>query len=934
MFQRIAGRASIVFSALLLACGGGSDAVTTPNPPPPTPVAPLGPPATVVAYQGGGQTGEPSTDLGIRPAVIVKDSLNRVVPGAPVTFAVDSGGGSIAAGQATTGTDGVATSGNWTLGPGEGRHTLRVTVGSLPPVKLAAIAVVAEVVLTTGQTTLSGGTITVVRPGSALDKFSITVPDSAFSGAVSFTVRQRSSAGLTLSAPGEAAILQAIRASGGGVTTQAGNPAVTPIITIVTNGPAAAAGELLLRIPVPKGTANPQAAVVDSTGIPLTFLPILSRDSASITVSTRVLNPALLRQVGNLPQATVPPHALSIVIYSGPNIGPTLSAFAPRAFGASFVYGKNDLAYPSIVTAYSPRIDNGMALVEYGSLFQFAGGVYHTFDRASGVGRSDTRGIMTSAGIWADAFSSLGRYGAQWMLWWHAQDTRYDYHIAEAVLNMLWYNQRPVPLWLTDGTYLKMVLVTDWDPAGERFIVRDAVHAVPRYLSFAGGVMAPYTDGLDATVSYTAPYFSYGWLSTFWSHLATAVTDMSSASATERYSQLFPKTQVQSRGAVTLRSTPDTPDTVYFLADTTRVWPILQPATFLIPTTLPITPGWGLAGARLYERSDAGVWNTQASSSGTSFFLDWRAFPNGKAQTVGVEILEYKNAADAFPGWTGWRELRLIKYGLTVSPQFKDAGTPSIFTPVLANGSPPLPSNAKFEWDFGDGTPKQVVTSLIAVNHTYAAGGSFDVVLRVLHSGHSDLPIARVTVNGTVSANVWLITSISDPDSLFDEATDSSGPLAELLRRLLAVPSSSILSIEDSASIPVLRLRVLRTAVWNPAECCPPVPHGPELQMPLGPSIPQQHAFGPFFSAWRTSSFTRTATTIQAQQAFGPFITYSVKDAGSQLGPAGGVRFTASINGLTMNGTIAISIIFVDGTTGIVDGESAYRLPFTATRMR
>src|SRR2546427_2215923 len=53
--------------------------------------------------------------LNIAPAVVVRDAASLPVPNVAVTFAVASGGGGITGAKATTGIDGVATVGSWTV---------------------------------------------------------------------------------------------------------------------------------------------------------------------------------------------------------------------------------------------------------------------------------------------------------------------------------------------------------------------------------------------------------------------------------------------------------------------------------------------------------------------------------------------------------------------------------------------------------------------------------------------------------------------------------------------------------------------------------------------------------------------------------------------------------------------------------------------------
>ena len=88
--------------------------------------------ATQIAVNAGDeQSAVAGSVLNTAPSVLVKDANNNPVSGVSVTFAVASGGGSVTGGSATTGTDGVATSGSWTLGATAGTNTLTATSGSL-----------------------------------------------------------------------------------------------------------------------------------------------------------------------------------------------------------------------------------------------------------------------------------------------------------------------------------------------------------------------------------------------------------------------------------------------------------------------------------------------------------------------------------------------------------------------------------------------------------------------------------------------------------------------------------------------------------------------------------------------------------------------------------------------------------------------------------
>ena len=90
----------------------------------------VGAPAVVAAAAGTGQTAPAGTAVPVRPAVIVRDAGGTPVASATVTFAVTGGGGNVTGESATTGTDGIATVGSWTLGSSAGSNALQATVGA------------------------------------------------------------------------------------------------------------------------------------------------------------------------------------------------------------------------------------------------------------------------------------------------------------------------------------------------------------------------------------------------------------------------------------------------------------------------------------------------------------------------------------------------------------------------------------------------------------------------------------------------------------------------------------------------------------------------------------------------------------------------------------------------------------------------------------
>src|SRR5206468_306986 len=82
--------------------------------------------AASIAGNGGGTSAPAGTAVTPPPAVIVKDASGNPVSGVAVTFAASTGG-SVTGPNQTTGTDGIATVGSWTLAPTAGANTLTAT---------------------------------------------------------------------------------------------------------------------------------------------------------------------------------------------------------------------------------------------------------------------------------------------------------------------------------------------------------------------------------------------------------------------------------------------------------------------------------------------------------------------------------------------------------------------------------------------------------------------------------------------------------------------------------------------------------------------------------------------------------------------------------------------------------------------------------------
>jgi len=91
-----------------------------------------GPPAGIAIVAGDGQSAIAGSSVAVAPRVVVTDSAGRLVSGAPVSFGVTAGGGSVAGATPVTGANGEAAVSGWTLGAVAGPNALRAIVVAPP----------------------------------------------------------------------------------------------------------------------------------------------------------------------------------------------------------------------------------------------------------------------------------------------------------------------------------------------------------------------------------------------------------------------------------------------------------------------------------------------------------------------------------------------------------------------------------------------------------------------------------------------------------------------------------------------------------------------------------------------------------------------------------------------------------------------------------
>jgi Bacterial Ig-like domain (group 1)/Filamin/ABP280 repeat len=140
----------------------------------------VGSPSSIEGVAGDDQTATVGATVTIDPSVVVRDADGNPLGGIPVTFTVTGGGGTVSGNIPVTGSDGVATVGEWKLGTTAGENTLSATVTgqdlSGSPVVFSATGVAGGVSAEQSTVTAVPATIS-ASTGSSASTITVTVRD-------------------------------------------------------------------------------------------------------------------------------------------------------------------------------------------------------------------------------------------------------------------------------------------------------------------------------------------------------------------------------------------------------------------------------------------------------------------------------------------------------------------------------------------------------------------------------------------------------------------------------------------------------------------------------------------------------------------------------------------------------------------------------------
>lgn len=280
-----------------------------------------GPPSSISAVSGLNQSATVNSQVSARPTVQVADRYGNPVAQAPVTFLVQSGGGSIVGSTPTTGSDGRAAVGSWTLGTKVGTNALSAGIpGSLSEVSFTATGTAASVsTVAKSAGDAQTGSINAALPVSptilATDAFGNPVPGAVATFTVASGGGSPANRTTTTATDGTASFgtwtlgpnagTNTLNATVNGITTTFTATATGPVGLNITNS----AGDAQQQIAGTTLSIRPAVLVTDQSGNPVGGVAVtfaVTAGGGSITGATALTNAQGIATVGSWTLGTAP----------------------------------------------------------------------------------------------------------------------------------------------------------------------------------------------------------------------------------------------------------------------------------------------------------------------------------------------------------------------------------------------------------------------------------------------------------------------------------------------------------------------------------------------------------------------------------------------------------------------------------------------------
>ncbi len=740
-------RHPILYALTLVAACSGAASVVTPPPAPPPPPPGGATPAVLAVQAGDGQSAEPGAVLSVKPIVVVKDVAGLGVAGVAVTFAVDSGGGSLQSTTATTASDGTAGPGDWHLGSGEGRNVISATAGSLTKVKFVATAAITGVTLSDQSVGSGGGTITVSHPGSAINGMTIVIPAGAFPGAQTIGISYASSAGFA--APSGARV-------------------ISPLVTFRVSDGGLAAKPMLITIPVTVAAGTfPAILLRDPTSGRQELLTTVNYSSTSVTGMTGHLNASrLMGSDGSF-------AAVAAGLRDPAAIGTAaVIALPPEMLDADhdtgFRPGTDSWEFLPIGTVINGNTTAAIVATEawYYLSRRANGSLWKKYREAEGVQQSNRRGLRWTSVAAKDFGGQLVTAGRSILTMLAGIPLPGGLTLAQKV-TISSFNSLRSALTISPGAPQMAFLdsgnendqtaaVLVYRSTGQKLFAVDPGNPGQTVtLDFTSGTMAPVTLA-GSPVSYTNIF------ATGFSLLATASSLQAQWPAVADGTignGVFPTFQGRVGWGTAIGESADLKDPFYVFApgdkyaisywfDCVTCNGNPRPAGHPVGTAT-VAP----LDAYIGPISGAGPWTGLGAGFRASTALATAGF-----RQLGAVVLSHRTSGDADLLWTDWVAVKEYRLPASIAPAAPTAGVNVDLTLTVTVDQ--APGNLEYEWDFADGL--KVVTTTLATTHKWTTSGTFTVNVTARDKATKEpVALAKIDVVVGSDAQAWKFTTMA-----------------------------------------------------------------------------------------------------------------------------------------------------------------------------
>ncbi len=943
-------RHPILYALTLVAACSGAASVVTPPPAPPPPPPGGATPAVLAVQAGDGQSAEPGAVLSVKPIVVVKDVAGLGVAGVAVTFAVDSGGGSLQSTTATTASDGTAGPGDWHLGSGEGRNVISATAGSLTKVKFVATAAITGVTLSDQSVGSGGGTITVSHPGSAINGMTIVIPAGAFPGAQTIGISYASSAGFA--APSGARVISPLvtfRVSDGGLAAK------PMLITIPVTVPAGTFPAILLRDPTSGRqelltTVNYSSTSVTGMTGHLNASRLMGSDGSFAAVAAGLRDPAA---IGTAAVIALPPEMLDADHDTGFRPGTDSWEFLPIG---TVINGNTTAAIVATEAwYYLSRRANGS--------------LWKKYREAEGVQQSNRRGLRWTSVAAKDFGGQLVTAGRSILTMLAGIPLPGGLTLAQKV-TISSFNSLRSALTISPGAPQMAFLdsgnendqtaaVLVYRSTGQKLFAVDPGNPGQTVtLDFTSGTMAPVTLA-GSPVSYTNIF------ATGFSLLATASSLQAQWPAVADGTignGVFPTFQGRVGWGTAIGESADLKDPFYVFApgdkyaisywfDCVTCNGNPRPAGHPVGTAT-VAP----LDAYIGPISGAGPWTGLGAGFRASTALATAGF-----RQLGAVVLSHRTSGDADLLWTDWVAVKEYRLPASIAPAAPTAGVNVDLTLTVTVDQ--APGNLEYEWDFADGL--KVVTTTLATTHKWTASGTFTVNVTArdkatkepvalakidvlvgspIYTAWKTTSMTTAIVNDTRSVdtrsaadgNVWL-TFLTDhgPDGIYNFMWNTYRADSTFYYTAQSTNAAIMLVARDTLFGPPFSAGAgaLQSIYWWTYGSYPT-----SASTPFQPGIGSSNNFkrgGTFCSPAYTARFSPASTTTAGRVTGLNWINWIGNSDGTPREPMVMFEYDVTFSGETATGTTTKTYRFIDNCNENNPAVTwSYRTTFTAQRVR